>query len=211
MFDFHCHILPDVDDGSQSLEETIEMIKFLKENNFSGVIATPHANSLYFPKRENLNEIKENILKYVDFNIIIGYEVRIDAIENYDPRIFAIEGTNFILLEFDFYKKPSDIIEPFIKVMKYGLKPILAHPERYPYLTFNEIKKIKEFSVLIQVNVKSLNGFYGLEIMKKAQKLYEICDLVGSDAHSIEDYRNLKDLSFYNNKDFSKLIALSNK
>jgi len=208
MFDFHCHILPNVDDGSQSLEETIEMIKFLKENNFIGVVATVHANSLYFPKRENLKEIRKNILKYIDFNIIIGYEVRIDAIEAYDPRTFVIEGTNFILLEFDFYKKPSDLLEPFLKVMKYGLKPIFAHPERYHYLTFNEIKNIKEFNVLIQVNAKSLNGLYGLEIMKKAQKLYEICDLIGSDAHSIEDYKNLNNLSFYNNKDFSKFINL---
>jgi len=206
LLDFHSHILPNVDDGSKSLEETIEMINFLKSNNFTGVVATPHANSLYFPKREKLNELREEILKKVNFKIIIGYEVRIDTIKVYDPRNFLIEGTNYILLEFDFLKKPKDILEPFIEVLKLGIKPIFAHPERYNYLSIDEVKEIKNMGVLIQVNLKSILGFYGEGIKRKAIEIYNFCDLIGSDAHSINDYKNLSKFELYKDKNFSILM-----
>ncbi|MEO0218101.1 MAG: CpsB/CapC family capsule biosynthesis tyrosine phosphatase, partial [candidate division WOR-3 bacterium] len=166
MLDFHTHIIPNVDDGASSLHESIEMIKFLINKGFNGVVVTPHANSLYYPKREILEQKREEILKRIgtNFDIIIGYEVRIDAIDVIDPHYFRIEKTNYILLELDFLKKPKDIIEPFLKVIKVGLRPILAHPERYHYLSLEEIKEIQNVGVLLQVNLKSLDGFYNSDI-----------------------------------------------
>lgn len=184
------------------------MIKFLKNNGFDGVVTTPHANSLYYPKREILEEKRNEILKYIDFKIIIGYEVRIDAIEVFNPNLFKIENTNYILLEFDFVKKPKDIFEPFMKVLKNGLRPILAHPERYNYLSLNEIRMIKDLGVLIQINLKSLVGFYGENIKKRAIEIFDISDIIGSDAHSIKDYENLTKFELYKDKNFSKFISI---
>lgn len=206
MFDFHAHILHNVDDGSKSLYESIEMIKFLKDKGFEGVVVTPHANSLYYPSREILSDKKNGILKIVDFKIIIGYEVRVDAIELFEPALFLIEGTNYILLEFDFIKRPKDIFQPFIKVIKNGIRPIFAHPERYSYLSTNEIRMIKDLGVIIQVNLKSLDGIYGENIKRKAFEILELCELIGSDAHSIEDYKALGSFEFYKGRDFSKFI-----
>ncbi|MEO0202115.1 MAG: CpsB/CapC family capsule biosynthesis tyrosine phosphatase [candidate division WOR-3 bacterium] len=206
MIDFHTHILPNVDDGASSIEEAIEMIKFLKARGFNGVVATPHANSLYYPKREILQEKRNEILKNEDFKIIIGYEVRIDAIEVFDIQYFLIEGTNYILLELNFLEKPKKLIEPFIKVMKFGLRPIIAHPERYHYLSIEEIKEIRDLGVILQVNLKSLKGFYGNDVREKALKIFDICDLIGSDAHSIKDYEKLNSFELYEKKDFSKFI-----
>lgn len=207
MFDFHTHILPNVDDGSKSIEESIMIIEFLKKNGFVGTIATPHANSLYYVQREELKRLRDEILKLVDFKIYIGYEVRIDAIEVYNPTIFSIENTNLILLEFDILKRPKDIFEPFLKVFKYGLRPILAHPERCEYLSIDEILKLKnDFEVIIQVNLKSLIGIYGEKIRKRAIEIYEFCDLVGSDIHSFKECNYLKNFELYKNRDFSRFI-----
>ncbi|MCS7245943.1 MAG: hypothetical protein N2504_07210 [candidate division WOR-3 bacterium] len=207
MFDFHIHILPNVDDGSRSIDESVMIIEFLKKNRFIGAVATPHANSLYYPPREKLNKLKEEISKLVEFKILVGYEVRIDAIEIYDPKIFSIENTNLILLEFSISKRPNDILQPFLKVLKHGLRPILAHPERYEYLSIDEILKLKsDLEVIIQVNLKSLLGVYGERIKKRAIQIYEFSDLVGSDIHSIEECKDLKDFELYKNRDFLRII-----
>ncbi len=206
MLDFHTHIIYDVDDGAQNLDESIEMVKFLREKGFEGAVATPHANSLYYPNREILNEKRKKILENIEFKIIIGYEVRVDAIEIFQIDKFLIEETNYILLEFDFIKKPSNLFEPFMKVIKQGFRPILAHPERYFYLSIDEIKMIKDLGVIIQVNLKSLLGIYGETIKKKALEIWEFCDLLGSDAHSIKDYRDMEHFEFYKDKNFSKFL-----
>jgi tyrosine-protein phosphatase YwqE len=209
MYDFHSHIIPSVDDGSQSFEESFRMIELLKSKGFEGVVATPHANSLYFPKRDKLRELKEALQEKTNFNIILGYEVRIDAIyNNIDPHLLTIEGTEYILLEFEFSRKPSDIFEVFVNVMRLGIKPILAHPERYLYLSLKEIEDISKFKVILQVNLKSLLGFYGKEIQKRAERIFHFCELTGSDAHSLKDYENLfnNGVSLYNSKDFSRFL-----
>ncbi len=206
MWDFHTHILPGIDDGAEDMEEAISMIEQLKGLGFEGVVATPHANPMYIPARKRLEELRNEIREKTQFPILIGYEVAMDTFMVHDANSLTIEGTNMILVELPWSDENFDYTSVLISLLKKGLKPILAHPERHFYINERKLESIRATGTLIQVNVKSLVGGYGEEIRKRALKFFPVADLVGSDAHSPEDYRLFisKGANYYEGRDFKK-------
>ena len=200
--DIHSHLLHSVDDGSKSLDESIEMIKKFRFLGYENLIITPHVMSGGYNNSSKLilqkyKELKKNI----DFmNLYVSAEYNMDEefvrrVKNKD--LIPIKN-KYILFETSYYTKPTIFEDLIFEIQSFGLTPIFAHPERYRYLQddFDKYKNIKESGVMFQCNINSFNGYYG-KIAKKAVKLLAkkgMIDFLGSDAHSIKHLNLLENV-----------------
>ena len=140
MIDFHSHIIPNVDDGSKSVEETFELLKEAKEAGFSGVISTSHYIEGYYETNVNersiwIKAISENLSKkQIELDLYLGNEIYITKnVLNLlkSNNIATINNSNYILFELPMNAKPMNMYDIIYDMLEYGLIPILAHPERY--------------------------------------------------------------------------------
>lgn len=196
MIDFHCHILPMIDDGSRSIDETIEMLKEAKEAGFDKIITTSHFIEGFYnvtssSRDEIINAIKSKIKSIgIDIELYNGAEAYAEPdLANLFKKgiIPTLANSKYILFEFPMNEK---IIydEDLIKSLKEsGYIPVIAHPERYGYVQEN-IKiasKWYENGALFQCNYGSIIGQYGEKAKKILKKLLEknMVDFLGSDCH----------------------------
>lgn len=196
MIDFHSHIIPNVDDGSRSVEETFELLKEAKEAGFSGVISTSHYMEEYYEtdvaeRNVWIKAISESLgKKDIDLNLYLGNEVYItkNIINLLETRkATSINNSNYVLFEFPMNSKPMDMYDIIYDMLEYKLIPILAHPERYsfvqkdPNLVYDLIQK----GVLMQSNYGSIIGMYGEKAEIIVRKLLEnnMVHFLGSDVH----------------------------
>lgn len=190
MIDFHCHILPGVDDGSVNIEMTKEMIDNSLNQGVEYLCATPHfiteeSEITLEAYKEKLQFVKDNI------EIIPGLEIYIDPElpklykEN---RIWGYNYNKYLLIELPMMEFPIYTEKIFYDLRLMGAIPVLAHPERNlrimknPELLINLIEQ----GNLAQLNAGSLTGQYGTDIKKSAEKLVSrnLIHIVGSDGHN---------------------------
>ena len=197
MTDIHSHILFDVDDGSRSIEESIELLKQLKEIGFNNVILTPHyiEGSEYCSenkeKNKKLNEIKQELEKQnVDINICLGNEVFInDNIYELikEGIIHTLNNTRYVLVELPFHNPIVNLEDIIYELKLKGLKPIIAHPERYYYFqkNYKEVDRLREEGFLFQANYASILGYYGKDSKKLLKYMLkkQYIDYFGTDVH----------------------------
>lgn len=213
MIDIHSHILNNIDDGSRSIEESIEILRGLQENGITDVVLTPHyvmdssyQNSIE-TKKDLFEKLKEEVKKTdISINMYLGNEIYIDKdISNMVKKeALPINDSNYILLEFPMngvYNNAYGIISGLIEK---GYKIILAHPERYLNVK-NDISildEYKELGVLFQCNIGSLFGDYGKTCKKIIIKLLKkkYVDFIGTDVHS-------KNYNFKNIEKFKKKLS----
>jgi len=203
--DLHSHLLPGIDDGVKTLEESIEIIKAFKTLGYTTLITTPHIISDSYPNtktiiQEKLIEVQEALNdENIDIQIEAGAEHYVDmeflkAIENDELVPFR---DKYILFETSYISKPIILEKAIFDMKAKGYIPVLAHPERYQYMYQNmdEYKRIKELGVLFQLNIKSLKSSSTL-IYKISLKLIKLglIDFIGSDVHNMRDIRNLKNI-----------------
>ena len=196
MIDFHTHVLPNIDDGSKSVEETFELLKEAKEAGFDSVISTSHYMEGYYEvnvaEREVwISAISENLNKMnLDLKLYLGNEIFItDKIISLleKGRATSINNSNYILFEFPLNSKPINMYEIIYEMLEYKLIPILAHPERYsfiqqePEIVYDLIQK----GVLMQANFGSILGRYGEKATLIVKKLLEnnMIHFLGTDVH----------------------------
>ena len=143
MIDFHSHILPNIDDGSRSIEETFNLIKEAKNVGFDTIVSTSHYMENYYetdvPEREVwINAIYENLqAKNIDLKLYLGNEIYLS--ENIiklleERKASTINDTSYILFEMPLNAEPLNLYDTIYEMMQYKLVPILAHPERYSYV-----------------------------------------------------------------------------
>jgi protein-tyrosine phosphatase len=221
--DIHSHLIPNLDDGSQSMEETIGLIIGYKELGFTKLITTPHIMSDYFQNTPEiilagLEKVKQELRnKEIEMQIEASAEYYMD--ENLLKRIenegLLPFGNNYILIETSTLNYPRIFKEVIFELKLNGFNPVLAHPERYSYF-WNDPKLVNELrdsELLFQVNYLSLSGLYSPPIKKMAEKLIDdgMVDFVGSDVHEIRqlDYLAKSLESSYIGK-LSKLKLLNN-
>ena len=199
MTDIHSHILFDVDDGSKSIEESIELLKKLKEIGFNNIILTPHyiEGSEYSCKNSEKNErfkqLKEEISKQnIDINIYIGNEIFINN-NIYElikkAEIKTLNNTRNILVELPFHNQIVNLEDIIYELKIKGLTPIIAHPERYTYFqkNYKEVDRLREEGFLFQGNYASILGYYGKEAQKLLKYMLkkQYIDYLGTDIHRI--------------------------
>jgi protein-tyrosine phosphatase len=201
--DMHSHVLPGIDDGAQTPEESIVLIKSMIELGIKKIIATPHVMIDYYrntPETINnaLSILKEALVKEgIDIVVEAAAEHYFD--ETFDERVeqdnLMTMGDKQVLFELSFISKPPNLIEVVQKLIKKGYRPILAHPERYPYMTVDELRMIRSWGCRLQLNTISLVGYYGSETRKIAEALvdHELIDFISSDMHHPRHAAALKD------------------
>lgn len=185
MIDIHTHILPNVDDGSKSLEESIELLRSEVNNGVTRVILTPHQNARIKTKNELINKFIE-FQKEIDFiEIYLGSEIYYydDLINDLDnDNILTINNSKYLLIEFS-TRTETNIPDIVYEIVLRGYKPIIAHIERYPYLKLDDYKMIKENGGLIQINSSAINDKYYKKRIKILLK-NKLIDFVASDCHN---------------------------
>ena len=146
MLDIHTHILPNVDDGSKSLEESIELLRSEVNNGVTTVILTPHQNARIKTKNELIKRFLE-FKKEIDFiDLYLGSEIYYydDLIADLvNDRVLTINNSKYVLVEFS-TRTETNIADIVYEIVLKGFKPIIAHIERYPYLTLENYLAIKK-------------------------------------------------------------------
>jgi tyrosine-protein phosphatase YwqE len=209
--DLHSHLLPGIDDGVKSFDESLELLKQLEKIGFSKLILTPHIMQHRFPNRKKniievftklQSEVNKSGLK-LSLDIAAEYyydEYFLESIENKELITF---GDNYVLFELSYTVKPLMLEQSVEKLLRGGYKPILAHPERYAYYrTLDDYRRVKEMGLLFQVNAISMGNFYGKSIKKSVEMLINagMADFIGSDIHSqkyLDTFENVLASSLY--------------
>lgn len=202
--DMHSHLIPGIDDGSKSMDETIAMLIKFKELGYNKVITTPHIMSDVY---RNTPEIIQNGLKNIREELKrINLSIEIEAAAEYyfDETLFQKLETNdlltfsnnHVLIEFSFSSPPQNQESLFYDMRIKGFKPVIAHFERYLYFhgSVDQAQEWREKGLLIQMNVNSLFGHYGVDVKKQAEKLVDSgqVDLLGTDCHRIDHLNTLE-------------------
>ena len=197
MYDMHSHILPNMDDGSSSVEMSLEMLRALRNQGVEKVLLTPHFYAYrtdiesFLDKRKKsvnslLGALKENP---IDISLYMGAEVLyfddIWCVDNIDK--LTIEGTKYILVEFPFSPLNDFMVDRISRLVSKGYTPIIAHVDRY--IKYNRglgyFYKLVEIGALLQMNVSSVTGFISrIKIMPLIKK--GLISLLGTDAHNMQ-------------------------
>ena len=222
MIDIHCHILPKVDDGPKSLDESKKMIDMAYEDGIRGIVLTPHFNHPIDFKASLAVEEAYGLVKayveekYGDLSLYLGAEVYIEkdyhrSIERIED-IHRINNSSYVLMEFPRDIKKEVIIEIIHEAKIRGIRPVIAHIEMYEDIVKNIdcMEKIKLEGALIQVTASSLMGKQGLKIRDFIRKAISkgYVDVIASDAHGDRKRRpRLGEAYEYVNKNYSQEVA----
>jgi len=196
--DMHSHLIPGIDDGSKSMEESLELIKRLSSYGLQKIITTPHVMSEYYKNTPEIISMGlEDLRKAVKAE---GISIEIEAAAEYyideillekikDGKSLLTFGEKYILVETGFINKPQMLLETMFQLEMSGYKPILAHPERYQYLPADKglLEDLVDRNILFQVNLLSLTGFYGKPVKDFAESLLErdLVKFLGTDCHNV--------------------------
>ncbi|MFP7299087.1 tyrosine-protein phosphatase [Neobacillus niacini] len=200
MIDLHSHILPGIDDGAQSLSESIEMARKAVEQGIHKIVATPHHlnNTYENPKQSILAKVKELnealLEEKIELEVVPGQEVRIhgEMLEGYAAgEILPVNHTPYILVEFPSNHVPRYTEKLFYDLQMKGLIPVIVHPERNrevierPELLYQLVKK----GALTQITAASICGDFGKKIRNFSLQLIEAnqTHFIASDAHNIRN------------------------
>lgn len=194
--DIHSHLLPGIDDGVKSAEDSIHIIRELEGIGIKRIVTTPHIMADYYPNTPEIirgkldlmrSKIKEEGLE-VELHAAAEYYLDESFLDGLEERELLTFGDNFILVETAFLNRPLIMEEAFFRLSARGLKPILAHPERYVYLQddYSIIDELVNANVLLQINVNALVGYYSRGAQKLAEHLInqKLVSFLGSDIHN---------------------------
>jgi len=214
--DMHSHLVPGVDDGAKSLEESIFLIENLIELGYKKLITTPHIYPEFYPNKPEDLRIAFNSLvdqvqkKGLAIELELAAEYYLDSVfeENLEKEELLNLVNKWVLIETSMLSPLMDFSRFVFKIKLKGFQPILAHPERYRYIRdINVLAKMKENGCLLQINILSLIGSYGNTAKNMAWALLEkgMVDFLGTDLHREKSLESLR--SFPSDKKFLALLA----
>ncbi|WP_456459659.1 tyrosine-protein phosphatase [Reichenbachiella sp.] len=203
--DLHSHLIPGIDDGVKSWDESLSILSQLNELGYKKVITTPHIIQNYYPNtpdsiRQGTIELNKKIAE-IDLSISVeaGAEYYLDdhfakQVKNKQELLSFADG--YILIETPFMNKPLFLEETIFNLQANGFKPILAHPERYTYLQNNLelVHSLTSLGLFMQVNISSLTGYYSKEAQKLAKYLIDTNQIhfLASDIHNQKHLNQVK-------------------
>ncbi len=215
--DIHSHLIPGIDDGAKTLDDSLVLIRGLQDLGFSKIITTPHIYNEYYPNTKEI--IGEGL---VDLKFALkqaNIQMPIEASAEYfmddhfeglleDKNIHPLKG-KYVLVEMSFFGAPPKLEDYLFKIQLKGFTPILAHPERYLFFQndYEHFHELKAKGVLFQLNATSIMGYYGKPVKTMAHKLLKdkLIDLIGTDVHHIGHIEYLK--SNIKNKEFQQILS----
>lgn len=218
--DWHCHILPGVDDGVEDMETSLAILADYEAAGMKNVWLTPHIMEDVPNTTDDLKERFNELLSAYRGNLVIrlASENMIDSL--FDEILEANDllpiGDNHksLLVETSYFNAPLRLNETFEKIKAKGYYPLFAHPERYNYIdSIKEYKRLKNLGVRFQLNLLSLDGAYGPVAKDKSHELLKLgmYDAFGSDLHRHRQFEYIKKLALNAglNKQLRKIVATS--
>lgn len=192
MIDFHSHILPNIDDGSRNMEQTVEILKEAKNAGFNKIISTSHYMEEYYnidekQRKKLIEEVKE---QNQGIELFLGSEIYVtgnivELLKN--QKASTINNSKYVLFELPLNTKEIIAKEVIYRLIENNYVPIIAHPERYKYVQENieYIMELVDMGALLQSNYGSIIGMYGRKAESTVKKLLkeDSVQFLGSDVH----------------------------
>ena len=210
--DIHSHLLPGIDDGARTFEDTLRLTQALQGFGVSQFITTPHIiqyvwdnthNQILSNKETTVLELEKNKIT-IPFNAAAEYLMDDQFVQLFQSHELLTLKANYVLVEMSYINAPIQLYSILFDLQVAGYIPVLAHPERYLFYhnNFSEYEKLRRAGCLFQLNLLSVVGYYGAEITKIAEQLLQkgMYTYVGSDVHhdnhiaSFEQKVKIKDL-----------------
>ncbi|WP_375444573.1 tyrosine-protein phosphatase [uncultured Fibrella sp.] len=200
----HSHLLPGLDDGVSSLDETLECLQQLSAWGVQKVITTPHISRDWYPN--TVEGIQQGLAQVRDLITEHNLPLTIDAAAEYLLDDFFVEllktgdllsfgEKRYLLVETGWASAPLQLADILFRIQTRGYVPVLAHPERYSYYHRDResLAMLREAGCLFQLNSMSLNGRYGIHVAQQARYLLEQhwVDFLGSDLHRARDLKTM--------------------
>lgn len=219
MKDMHNHLLYGIDDGSTSLQQSIKTLNILEKGGVTDIVVTPHY--IEGTNYNSNNKIKKTLLKelqqHTKIKLYLGQESYIDnnllkLIQK--DEISTINNTKYLLIEFPLTEKLEYANNIIFNLRDKGYIPVIAHPERYHYLSIEDLIYLKDIGCLLQGNITSLLGKYGKNAKRNLTLLLkkQMIDVLGTDNHG--HYINIEEclnkLSKIIDDDYKKEIIDNN-
>ncbi|HEY6142148.1 MAG TPA: CpsB/CapC family capsule biosynthesis tyrosine phosphatase [Flavobacterium sp.] len=196
--DIHSHLLPGIDDGAKTFEETLQLTKSLQSFGVSQLITTPHiiehiwdntADLINTKNTETVIELEKHQITF-SFRAAAEYMINDHFVKLFQSKELLTLKKNYVLVEMSYINAPIQLYSILFDLQVAGYIPVLAHPERYIFYhnNFDEYLKLKKSGCLFQLNLLSVVGYYGEGITKIAEKLLQkgLYNFVGSDVHHIK-------------------------
>jgi len=192
--DIHSHLMPELDDGCESMEKSIQLIQQMQTIGYKKLIVTPHIMTDKYPN--SIKIIKQALFELRGYLKVKNINIEIEAAAEYfcDQSFIKLIkrnellsfGNKYVLFELPYTRESRYMEEAVKELLNRGYQPVLAHPERYRFLnTVLDYRDLKKLGILFQVNINAIAGYYGKEAQKKSLMLSSkgMVDFIGSDIH----------------------------
>ena len=215
--DMHSHLIPGIDDGAQTMEDSLQLVRKMYQLGYTKLVTTPHIQSEFY---KNTPEIILSGLQQLREAIAgASIPVQVEAAAEYllddsfeekmtDGKLLSFSD-KYILVELSYFNPHPNLKSFIFNLQVDGYKVILAHPERYTYWfnDFGKYEDLKDRGVFFQLNAVSLDGYYPEPVKKFAEKLIDkgMIDFIGSDAHNMRYLEALE--KSLKERSLAKLIA----
>lgn len=197
--DWHCHILPGVDDGVQTMDEALAILAEYERLGIAEAWLTPHIMedipNTTAHLRKRFAELQSAYTGSVALHL--AAENMLDPL--FEQRLAADDllplgpDGNRLLVETSYFNPPVDLYGMLERIKSAGYYPVLAHPERYLYMSSADYRKLKAAGIEFQLNLPSLTALYGKTAQKKAEALHNhgLYDYTATDLHSIRQLKTI--------------------
>lgn len=219
MYDLHCHLLPGLDDGAFTDEESLQMAEIAVQGHTKAIVCTPHVQcqtpssirELLYPFHRLCVRLKEND---IPLQLFLGQEIFVDDSYRTLPsrlkqkQLLTINHSSYPLVEFDPRSTEISVLKKLVFLKENGYTPITAHPERYAFLQrdLSAADRLHEHGALLQVDKDSITGMFGSSAARTAAFLLQTrkADFAASDAHSpYQRTPSLRDMHAYLSERYS--------
>ncbi len=217
LVDIHSHILPDVDDGVKTTKEALSILDYYESLGIKKVALTPHIMD-NIPQevsdlKQRFNALKSDYNGNIELSLAAEYMIDCSFFELLEKGDLLTHYDNYLLVEMSYLHPVVDIFDCVKQIMAEGYFVILAHPERYLYLSRDDYHKLKDRNVKFQLNITSLFGDYGKSVEESAKWLLSSSyyDFIGSDIHRLKHHTKTFNSATLSKKEISALQAIKAK
>lgn len=194
--DIHCHVLPGVDDGSPDMPHSLDLLDYMENDlGFRTAWLTPHVMQGNGNTAAHLRPRFDQLVgRYTGgMHLHLASEYMMDA--GFDERLQTDAlclGKHHLLVETSYMSGPNDLLDILLSVWHKDMKPLIAHPERYMYMSDDDYSQLKGLGYEFQLNLLSLSGYYGVRPRLVAENLLEqgYYDNVGTDLHHLDRFED---------------------
>jgi protein-tyrosine phosphatase len=195
MIDIHCHILPKLDDGAESLEMSLAMAEMAIEDGVTHIICTPHSNNRYSYNLDLNKRLRDELQSHFEGRLTFGtgcdFHLSFENLQaiREDRTRFTLNQRNYLLVEFADFSIPPAMDQALHELQLLGLIPIVTHPERNPLIRTSPERLFKwlQQGCYAQVTGQSIMGKFGRTAQEAAERWLAAgaFHFIASDAHNV--------------------------